>query len=203
MLQARCLGETCLEKREAPPSGGASRFESEPRVPSGRRRLFGNCRVDADLVAALVLVLELHDAFDEREDRVVVAHADVGARMPLRSALADNDVAGDHALAAELLDAAVFRIAVAPVSRRADAFLMSHMAASLSERDVRDADFGEALPVPLLAGVVLPALELEDDDLLAAAVLDDLAGHLGTGQRRNAGVHGAAVGAEENVIEFD
>src|SRR3712207_9458434 len=53
-------------------------------------------------------------------------------------------------------------------------FLCAMVASVSAQIDVVDADFGEALPVPLLAGVILPALELEDDDLLAPAVPYDL-----------------------------
>ena len=57
--------------------------------------------------------------------------------------------------------------------------------------------------MPALAGVVLPALELEDDDLLAAAVLHDLAGDLGATQERCAGLDRLAVRAEQNLAELD
>src|SRR6476620_2665187 len=74
-------------------------------------------RVDADLVGLRRLVLELHDAVDEGEDRVVAAEADVLARVILGAILADDDVARDDLLAAVLLDAEEFRIAVAAVAR--------------------------------------------------------------------------------------
>ena len=39
-----------------------------------------------------------------------------------------------------------------------------------------NADFRELLPMTLLAGIVLPALELEDNDFVFEAVLHDLTG---------------------------
>src|SRR3954465_477737 len=54
-----------------------------------------------------------------------------------------------------------------------------------------------------LVRVVLSALHLEDDDLLAAAVTDDLAGHAGAAEHRNAGLHVLAVVAEQDFVEFD
>src|SRR3954471_21563521 len=54
-----------------------------------------------------------------------------------------------------------------------------------------------------LVRVVLSALHLEDDDLLAAAVTDDFAGHAGAAEHRNAGLHVLAVVAEQDVVEFD
>src|SRR5215510_2508886 len=159
--------------------------------------------IDADLVLRAVLVLELHDAVDEGVDGVVRAQTDVVAGMPLGSALADDDVAGDHALATVLLHAAVLRIRVAAVARGADALLMCHWKPRSTEGNVVDTDFGETLPVTALARVVLPALLLEDDNLLAAAVTDDLAGDLGATQRRDAGLDVLSVVAEEDVVELD
>src|SRR3989337_1596607 len=103
--------------------------------------------VHAHLEPSLVLVLELYHAVDQRVDREVGAEADVASRVPLRAALAHDDVPRDDALAAELLDPAVLRIAVAPVAGRAYALFMCHMIARSAEFDVVDADFGEALPV--------------------------------------------------------
>src|SRR5205807_9250140 len=79
--------------------------------------------LDTDLVSLAVLVLELHHAIDEREDRVVRSHTHIAAGMPLRADLAEHDVAGNDSLAAKLLHAAEFRIRVATVARRTDAFL--------------------------------------------------------------------------------
>src|SRR5215212_4548553 len=81
------------------------------------RRARLDVRINGDLVARLALVLELHNAVDQRVDREIAAESDVAARVPLRSALADDDVTGDDFLTAELLHAAVLRIAVAPVAR--------------------------------------------------------------------------------------
>src|SRR5947207_12734893 len=60
-------------------------------------------------IPLLVLVLELHDAVDEREQRVVAAAADVLAGMEFRAALPHEDVTGPHRLAAEALHAEVLR----------------------------------------------------------------------------------------------
>src|SRR4029079_18483482 len=103
------------------PSCGAARLPvGVPRIclRSGRGRGLGRHRVDADLEARLALVLELHHAVDERVDRVVGPETDVLPRVPARAALRHDDVAGHDPLTAELLDAAVFRVAVAAVARR-------------------------------------------------------------------------------------
>src|SRR5690606_14201293 len=46
-----------------------------------------------------------------------------------------------------------------------------------AQNDFADANFRLALPMTELASIVLPALVLEDDDLLASPVLHDLGGH--------------------------
>src|SRR5688572_7129767 len=90
---------------------------------------------DVDLAA-----LELHGAVLQREDRVVAAEADVEAGLKLRAALADDDRAGRHGLAAVGLHAAVLRVAVAAVLGRALSLLMSHNAPSIADLKFRVAD---------------------------------------------------------------
>src|SRR6185437_7539769 len=105
---------------------GADSRRRQP-LPSGRARgRVPGLRIYRDLEPQLVLVLELHDAIDERVDREVGAKTHVAARMDLGAALADDDVAGAHVLAAELFHAAIFRAAVATVAARAYAFFVSH-----------------------------------------------------------------------------
>src|SRR4029079_16703984 len=112
------------QKKSAPGEGALSHG---PRSCLRGGRFGGGLRrVDADLVPALVLVLELHEPVDERVDRVIAAEAHVVARVILRTILANDDVAGAHLLAAVLLGPLVFRIAVAAVPRGADALLMCH-----------------------------------------------------------------------------
>src|SRR5829696_3434288 len=83
----------------------------------GRRGRRGRLRrVDADELTLPPLVLELDDAVDEREQRVVLATADVLARLPLRPALPRQDVAAEDDLAAELLQAEPLRVRVAAVA---------------------------------------------------------------------------------------
>src|SRR4249919_3291961 len=57
--------------------------------------------------------------------------------------------------------------------------------------------------MPALPRVVLSALLLEDDDLLAAAMANDFARHLGAAERGNTGLHRVSVVAEQNVVELD
>src|SRR5262245_12341686 len=127
--------------------------------------------------------LELHDPVHRREQRIVAADLDVPARVEARAALAHQDAAGAHRLAAEALDPEPLRVAFAPVPGRADPFLVCHRCflstrlGSPSNHHFVDADLGEPLTVPLLLPVVLAALALEDDDLLVPAVPQDLCRH--------------------------
>src|SRR5256714_15082411 len=95
-----------------------------PSVTSARlRRAALRLRIHADFVAPVVLVLELHHSFDQRENGEIRAEADVAPRMRFGAALADDEVARDDFLATELLHTAILRMAVSAVPRRASAFL--------------------------------------------------------------------------------
>src|SRR5690606_18641084 len=77
--------------------------------------------------------VKLHHAISQGEQREVAAHSDVAARMELGAALAHDDVATKHGLAAELLDAQPLAVAVATVLAGALSFLMGHGRRKLRE----------------------------------------------------------------------
>src|SRR5258708_5040452 len=80
------------QKKETSTNGGlldAAKGELRRGRRSGR---LGLRRIDADLVARLALVLELHDAVDQRVDRIVRAEPDVVAGVPARAALTEDDI---------------------------------------------------------------------------------------------------------------
>src|SRR4051812_47872477 len=72
-----------------------------------------------------------------------------------------------------------------------------------SARDSGDLERRERLPMPGLAPVVLPAAELEDDDLGRAVLADDLGLDLGSADERRADLHAVAAADEEHVTEGD
>src|SRR4030081_2076546 len=76
-------------------------------------------------------------------------------------------------------------------------------AALLTEGDILDADLGELLTMALLFRVVLAALHLEDDDLVALPLLDDLARHVCAFDPRCTDVRLVAGGAEDEVVKRD
>src|SRR4029079_6639169 len=83
-------------------------------------------RLHRDVDAALLLSRELDVAFAQSEQRVVLAHANAVAGVPFGAALPDDDVAGEHALAARLFDSKPASGRVAAVARGAACFLMCH-----------------------------------------------------------------------------
>src|SRR6187551_1543261 len=86
------------------PDGNPGRPSGQPdRLPV----LFGRGRHNvyrAELATKLAF-LEGNAAVDEREQGMILAHADIGARIEFRAALTHQDVARNDDFAAELLHA--------------------------------------------------------------------------------------------------
>src|SRR5690606_16573620 len=76
--------------------------------------------------------LELDDAGAHREQRVVAADADAVTGTEARAALAHDDLATGHPLAAEYLDAQHLRVRVTPVAAGAEPLLVSHYESSFA-----------------------------------------------------------------------
>jgi hypothetical protein len=72
--------------------------------------------VYADELAFAAFVFKFDDALDQGEERIVFAATDVVAGLPLGAALTCDDVAAEHALAAEFLEAQSLRMRIAAVS---------------------------------------------------------------------------------------
>src|SRR6185437_5425359 len=151
------------------------------RYPLGWERLFSSqCRrrehVHLDLAAAPLA--ERDDAIAGGEEGVVATDSDVLAGVHLGAALADQDVARQDLLAAEALDAEAPAVRIAAVTRRTACFFMCHRIAPValgSGDDLFDLDHRQVLTVTVLAPRILAAALLEDDQVLAAALLDDRA----------------------------
>src|SRR3954466_6342573 len=89
----------------------------------------GRCHplcVHARALALFADRLELYVAVDHGEESVVPPHAHVEARVDRGAPLAHDDRARAHRLPVRALHAQHLRLAVAPVPRRAYAFLMCH-----------------------------------------------------------------------------
>src|SRR6478672_4894281 len=183
-----------LHKRKTPPKRGSSRC-----VETG---LTGGDDVHrAALLRALGRELDL--AVDQREQGVVAAKADAHARMELGATLADDDVAGFDRLATIDLHAEVLRVGVATVARGTYALFMCHGCSPLllvATGDAGDLDFGVVLPVAHLLAMVLAATELDDADLVGAAVADDL-GADGGALQRIADLDAVGIAEHQDVVE--
>src|SRR3954452_12714127 len=90
-----------------------------------RSRCFG-LGLHRDRGATTGAGVEGHPAVRLGEQGVVLADADIGAGVELGAALADEDVAGDHALVAELLHAQALAGGIAAVPGTAACFFMCH-----------------------------------------------------------------------------
>src|SRR5690349_4823527 len=77
-------------------------------------------------VARGALLRELHAARRRREQRVIRADADVVARAHRGAALANQDVAGENGLTAELLHAETLAVRFAAVTSAAACLFMCH-----------------------------------------------------------------------------
>src|SRR5579885_2357906 len=84
--------------------------------------------------AAIGFGLKLHVTFNLGEQGMVSAHADIKAGVPGGAALTRDDVARDHALAAENLDAKALALGITSVSRGSACFFMSHGSVSKPDR---------------------------------------------------------------------
>ena len=101
-------------------------YENGGREPTAGADAFSGCGgMNADL--RTFTRLETDHAVGQGKQGVIAAHADIQTRMPLGATLANDDVAGDHILAAEFLDAEIFGIRVPTVACTSKAFFVSHV----------------------------------------------------------------------------
>src|SRR4029077_5997949 len=104
-------------------------------------------RPDADAPAVLADPLVHNVAGHEREQSVVATEADARSRRDLRAALADEDGAGAHDLAAINLHSEHLGLGIAAVAGGAASFLMCHWLAGLllASRSLRGLGVGRRL----------------------------------------------------------
>src|SRR4051812_6273756 len=159
-----CPSPLDLERLSCPGrrAGGWSRL-----LGRGRRRRRRRHDMDRHLLARLV---EAHRAVDQGEQGVVLADADILALVELGAALADDDVAGEDLLAAELLDAQAPTGGIAAVARAAACLFMCHMPAPALAGDAGDLEDRQVLAMTVLAPRILAPPLLENDDLVAAGL---------------------------------
>jgi hypothetical protein len=83
-------------------------------------------RLDRDEPSGCAFVLKLHNARNLSEQRIVFADTDIQAGLELSAALPDQDGSARHEFPGKPLHTEPLRVAVAAVTRTADAFFMSH-----------------------------------------------------------------------------
>src|SRR5689334_6705338 len=120
---ALCMRPESEEGSRHPVSPLGTRWGSAGSTDAGGpdlvHRLFGRClrhRLYRYEDAALGFGTELNVTVDQREQGVVLAKADIRARVPLGAALTRNNVACDGVLTAEQLQAQPLAVRVAAVT---------------------------------------------------------------------------------------
>lgn len=141
------------------------------------------------------------------EERVVLAHANVHARVDAGAALTNDDVAGNDGLAAEDLYSAALTGTVTTVAGRAACFLMSHdvlLKIPADEHklgvDALDLERGVILTMALQMTGIVAAPALENKNLLAAGLVDHFSGHGRVGNTGSADFDFAAA-QHKNLIK--
>src|SRR5688572_28269618 len=120
--------------------------------------------------------------------------------MELGAALADQDRARVHQLAAEGLEAEALGLGVATVAGRPACFLVCHVGSS---GDRIHTDFRVVLAMALRALIMLAPAHLEDLDLHAAAVAEDGGRDACSGHEWVTELHGVSVRDHEDLVEDD
>jgi hypothetical protein len=201
-------------------SGGESIVFSRifPVANNSRTLLTGTYRVNADLLAHLVLVFERNTAVGKGEQSVVPAHSHIVSRVKFGPKLPYDDIAGTHEFTAELLYASSLAGAVTAVSGTSSSFLMCHhdppnraeyqnRRTGASEHpapllsDIFHAHGRITLPVPLLLPIVLAALVLENHNLRETPVFDNFGLDRNTFHQRLPELHLVSIGEQEHLVE--
>src|SRR6266851_778581 len=126
-INPNACSPTKAKRGAAGPLPSVFRRSGEGLLGGFGRSIVRRARLHRDEGAPADPLLELHRALFEREQRVILPHADPLAGMELGAALPHDDVAGDDDLAAEFLDPEPPPGAVATVARRAACFFMRHL----------------------------------------------------------------------------
>jgi hypothetical protein len=151
----------------------------KPRLEIGWRKLVfrsgGNLRDDIHAAAVLV---ELHLAVGECEQRPVTAGADILARDKFAATLTDDDAARADNRAAKFFYAEPFADAVATVANTSLTFFMCHKPEKLTF-DFFDFDDRQFLTVTDGFVITFAALHLESQFLVATFVFDHVGNDTG------------------------
>ncbi len=109
---------------------------------------------------------ESHMAVNQREQRVVFADTDIGARVKARATLTHDDRASADQFTAKRFHAEHLGLGITPVSRRAAAFFLCHGVYSELPCNCTDLQFSELLAMTLALLIVLATAHLENAHLV-------------------------------------
>ena len=152
---------------------------------------------------AAVRLVEFDGAVFEREERPVTTDADILARVGLAAALTDDDTAGPNDFATKKLHAETLSFAGTAVGCGTLTCFMRLGGWFPLEFDGFDLNDGKLLAVAALFLVALALLFLEDDDLVAALVLEDFGRNLGTREQGRADAETRAFAGGEHIGDLD
>ena len=159
----------------------------------------GELRVRERAYADPVLdtLVELNGTVDQREQRVVLATANVLTRVDVRAVLTDENRARGYRLAGIALRAKALTAGVTAITGGTESFFVCHCVYLLFRYECNllgDGSLGNSLglcldsllgagrSLDLQTTIALTLVELEDQLLLALELLNDLSGNLGLGQ---------------------
>src|SRR5258708_12426597 len=160
---------------------------------------------DVDVGVLLdALDAKFHGSVSLRKQGVIGTNADIHTGTILSAALADQTLAREHILNAELLDAQSLGMRIAAVASTAASFFVCHISSlRLLSDDRSDLHIGIGLPMGLLALVMLAAAKLHDSHLVALAMSFDRRGHLRGADVGSTHVDGRSRAHQQNLIKLD
>ena len=85
------------------------------------------CGVDRHFLAVTPHTLEFDDAVDQGEQSIILAAADIVARVDVGAVLTVDDVTGTHSFTAEFFTAESLTVRITAVSGAPDPFLVCHL----------------------------------------------------------------------------
>ena len=190
-------GSTCASIRKKRTSR-----RGNPPCFAFRKQLLAQ-RGNAYIGLAARLLAELDRTVDQREERVVLAHADVLARIVYRTALTNDDVTCLCELTAEQFHAESLAFRLTAVLRTTYTFLVCHFSSVFKGlcNNLLYEHLRQILAVSVALLVSRSALLLEDEDLVVLQVLQNLALYRGAFYYRCAYLDLTVVVCEQDLVE--
>lgn len=136
------------------------------------------------------------------KNRVISADTYILTWVEVGAALTNNNIAWNYGLATVNFYTKTLALGVASVAGTTAGFLVCHVINSLCV-DCSDLHFSEVLTVTSALLEVLTTTELNDMNLFAATLLNDLANNLNGSKIRSAYIYIVAISGQQNFVEFN